>query len=186
MDISDVARVIAKMTGMNKSSREEFVEFCEELEDRGVIEDLSDLDELDLSDLDNFDFDDFDFIEDLDFDMRGGFDPGMGSRGGKRSAEDYRRTKDSDEDQVDIHVPDNDDATGPYQDETWIQVEDGYETFVDIPDNVSDVNITITMEDGHVVVSEPVGEELEVSHLPDKVTEIEAEKTRNRLLIMVR
>lgn len=186
MDISDVARVIAKMTGMNKSSREEFVEFCEELEDRGVIEDLSDLDELDLSDLDNFDFDDFEFIDDFDFDMRGGFDPGMGPRGGKRSADDYRRTKDSDEDQVDVHIPDNKGASGPYQDETWIQVEDEYQTFVDIPDDVSNANITITMEDGHVVVSEPIGEKLEVSRLPDEVTDIEAEKTRNRLLITVR
>lgn len=185
MDISDVARIIAQMTGMSKSSREEFVEFCEELEEQGVIDDLSDLDELDLNDLENFDLDDFSFIEDLDFDFKGGFDPGLGERRGKRSVEDYRE-RNNDDDDVDIHIPENSTTASPYQDETWIEVNNGYETFVDIPDDVTSADINISLENGYVVVSDPVDEELKVSHLPDNISTIDAEKKRKRILITVR
>jgi hypothetical protein len=183
MDISDVARIIAQMTGMSKSSREEFVEFCEELEEKGVIDDLSDLDELDLDDLENLD--DFSFIEDIDFGFRGEFDPGLGERRGKRSVEDYRERND-DDGGVDIHIPENPTTSSPYQDETWIELDNGYETFVDIPDNVTNANISISLEDGYVVVSDPVDEELKVSHLPDNISTISAEKKRKRILITVR
>lgn len=175
MDITDLVKIIAQMSGMNDKEREQLEELVEQFEDLDEIEDISDLQELDFEqfDLEEFDLDGFNFD----------FDGGLGPRPGNLGVDDFRR--DSEEEEVDVEVPNERTSSEPYHGQKWMEVEGKYETFVEIPEDVENTEISITFEDSKVSVSEPVGESLSTDQLPERVTEIDVEQRGRRLFIRV-
>lgn len=185
MDISEIVKIIAKMTGMNKREQEQLEELIEQFDDIDEINSISDLEDLDFSqiDFDNFDID----FETFDFDN---FDPGLGPRPGKRSVDDYRHERDDEgQDQIDIEIPEDhdEDESTPYQGNTWVEVEDSkYEAFVEIPDDMDGGELDISLRDSSVRVSDPIDETIDTEKLPTRVTSIDASVTEGgRLMIRV-
>jgi Asp-tRNA(Asn)/Glu-tRNA(Gln) amidotransferase C subunit len=176
MDISDLVKIIAKMSGMNQKEREQLEKFIEQFDEIDEIDSLSDLEDIDFSNLEDFDLDQFDI-------------DGLGNRPGKRSAEDFRQDppKKPDErvqDQVDVKISDDEDE--PYHGHTWVEVEERFESFVDIPEEAKNSNIDITLRESSVYVSTPIDKELETAQLPSTVEKLDAEVTDGgRLLVQV-
>lgn len=187
MDITEIVKLIAKMTGMNEKEQEQLESFIEQFDDIDEINSFSDLEDIDFSELDIEGFD----LDSLDMD---GFDydPGLGKRPGKRSVDDYRhnpdQASDDEEEQIDVNIPDNhDEDSGPYQGNTWMEVEDSrFEAFVEIPEELDNSEVDISLRNNSVHVSEPIGETLNTEHLPVSVTNLDAEVTEGgRLMIKV-
>lgn len=167
MDITELVKMIAKMSGMSQKEQDQLEEFIEQLDD------LDELDNFDLSDLDGFDFD---------------IDGGMGRRPGKRSVDDYRqdppekpdeRVKDS----VDVDLSDED-SDAPYHGQTWVEVEDKYEAFVEIPEEAQNSDVDISLREDSVYVSDPIDEQLDTTQLPVTVSSLDAEVTEGGRLVV--
>jgi hypothetical protein len=178
MDISDLVKIIAQMSGMNDKEREKLEDFIEQFDDIDELDSLADLEDFDFSDLEGFDFDAFD----LD---------GMGRRPGKRSAEDFRqdppeKPDERVQDEVDITISEDSEDDEPYHGHTWVEVEEQFESFVDIPEDARNSNIDITLRESSVYVSNPIDEELNTEQLPTDVENVDAEVTDGgRLLVQV-
>lgn len=165
MDITELVKMIAKMSGMSQKEQEQLEEFIEQLDD------LDELDGFDLSDLDGFDF-----------------DRGMGGRPGRRSVDDYRqeppekpdeRVKDS----VDVDLSDED-SDEPYHGQTWVEVENKYEAFVEIPEEAQNNDVDISLREDSVYVSDPIDEQLDTTQLPVTVSSLDAEVTEGGRLVV--
>lgn len=176
MDITELVKMIAKMSGMSQKEQEQLEEFIEQLDDIDELDGLGDLEDFDLSDLDSFDFD---------------IDSGMGRRPGKRSVDDYRqdppeKPDERVQDEIEVDLSD-DESDGPYHGHTWVEVEDRYEAFVDIPEEAENADVDISLREDSVYVSDPIDEKLNTDQLPVDVTSLEANLTDGgRLVIQVR
>lgn len=184
MDLTEIVKMVAKMSGMNKREREQLEKIVEQLEEMDEINNISDLNDLNI-DLQDFNLDDLDFDE-FDFDI----DPGMGERPGKRSVDDFRKKKDESNESIDVTVSEDDLSDEPFHGSDWVNSmnkEDAFETFVDIPDEVreSNADVNVRMDDESVYVSEPIGEEISLDELPRDVYSFSVEQRGSRLLILV-
>lgn len=160
MDITELVKMLAKMTGMSQKEQEQLEELIDELDD------LGELDDFDLSDLDGFD---------------PGMDSGMGRRPGRRSADDYKqlppeKPDERVQDNVNIDLSDED-PDEPYHGHTWVEVEEQYETFVEIPEEARNSDVNISLREDSVYVSDPIGKQLSTTQLPVDVTDLSAEVT---------
>lgn len=175
MDIKQLVKLVAQMSGMNRGNREKLLELIDEIDELEEIEDLNDLENVDFGDLE---------IEDFDIDTFS-VDNFERSRPGKRSVDDYRHNAEKQEKDIDLNVSNSEVEKDAYHGETWIQVDDKYETVVKIPDE-EDVEIDIELRDTSVYVSNPVDTELSTDQLPRPVSNVEAEVTEgNRLMLRV-
>lgn len=93
---------------------------------------------------------------------------------------------DPEPEEVDIDIDEDDIDEEPYQGDTWIEFEMGYETFVEVPEYVEDAEIDVTLEDDQVVVSEPIEESVDIDQLPDDVNSVEVDLKDENLVIRVR
>ena len=167
MDISELVKMIAKMSGMSRKEQEQLEEFIEQ------IDDLDEFDNLDLSDLNGLDFD-------IESEMR--------RRPGKRSVDDFRQDppEKPDEkvnDSVNIDLS-NDESDSPYHGQTWVEIEDKYEAFVEIPEEAKDSDIDISLRDGIVYISDPIDESMDTTQLPVTVSSLDAEVTSGGRLVV--
>lgn len=89
----------------------------------------------------------------------------------------------SEEEDVDLDVNKADIKEEPYQGDIWIEFDTGYETFVEIPDDIRNAEISVTLEENSVFVSEPVGESIDISQIPDNVNNLEVELKGGNLLV---
>lgn len=177
MDIKDIVKMITKMTKLSSDQEEEIMKLLDQLdEDIDSVEDIDDLT------LDNFDFDEIDLDKfDLDKLDSHPFDP---TSGGPRGDDfKYEGGKMPDERQeVDINIED-DAEDEPYQGKHWVQVDGVYETFVDIPDDTTEITINENQEE--IYVEDPIDRNIPTQQLPDDDLSVElAELTDGgRLLI---
>lgn len=183
MKISDIVRLIVRMSGADKSEKEMFEELADKIDKIEEDESIENLDDISLDDIDDLDID----LDNFNIGFFKELDP-SDNRPGKRSVDDFRTDTPSKpdqrvEDNIDVEL---DEDETPYHGETWVGVEDGYETFVDVPDDmVGELNIEL--RDQAVRISEPIGEKLQTEQLPDDISDVSAEITkRGRLLITVR
>lgn len=195
MDITEIAKLIGKMTGLDKKEQEQLENFIDQFDDIDEINSFSDLEDIDFSDLDidGLDLDEFDIEPGAGFDMGdigSGLDGWGGDRrSGRRSVDDYRHNpskEDESKEQIDVEIPDDhDEEDDPYQGNTWMEVEDEkFEAFVQIPDEIDGDEIGISLRSDSVEISEPIGETLETKQLPADVENLDAEVTEGgRLLV---
>lgn len=98
---------------------------------------------------------------------------------------DSRFKYNSEPDEVDVDVDDGAVDVSPYQDENWVEFDTGYETFVEIPDDAEDTEISITLEEDCVTISEPVDESIDISKVPDDIDSVEVEMKGENLLVRI-
>lgn len=162
MDISDLVETLAKIGGLSKREQKKLERILTQLDN------MNEFDGLDIND-----------INDL-FDV----DSNLGSRPGKRSVEDFRQETPNAPDTT-IDVGSVDDSSEYFGDE-WIQFGDEYRLFFDIGELKDSETIKISLEEGLVTVSDPVGETLDTRTLPRDVKNVDAEQTKgNHLIIKV-
>jgi hypothetical protein len=90
---------------------------------------------------------------------------------------------DSEPEEVNVDIDEDNLEQEPYQGDTWVEFETGYETFVDVPEDVRVAEIDVKLEDDAVLVSEPIGRSIDINQIPDDVDSLEAELKGGKLLL---
>lgn len=90
---------------------------------------------------------------------------------------------DSEPEEVNVDIDEDNLEQEPYQGDTWVEFETGYETFVDVPEDVRVAEIDVKLEDDAVLVSEPIGRSIDINQIPDDVNSLEAELKGGKLLL---
>lgn len=181
MDIKQIVKMITQMSNLSTKQQNELLKIIDQID-----EDVDSLEDVDNLTLDNIDFDEIDFDQ-FDLDKLGSRgSPGFGNDFDDRTPDDFKydggekpREKVNDEVNIDINNQNN---TTPYQGDIWIEVDGKFETFIDIPDDVDEINIEI--KSGYIKISEPVNKEVPTDQLPIEVTSLEAEVTESGRLLL--
>lgn len=181
MDIKQIVKMIAQMSNLSTKQQRELLKIIDQFD-----EDVDSLEDIDNLNLDNIDFDEIDFDQ-FDLDKLGSRGPpGFGNDFDDRTPDDFKydggeKPREKVNDEVNIDINDQNDNK-MYQDNVWIEVDGKFETFVDLPDNVNELNIDI--KSGYIKISEPVDKEVPTEQLPIEVTSLEAEVTESGRLLL--
>ena len=181
MDIKQIVKMIAQMSNLSTKQQNELLKIIDQID-----EDVDSLEDIDNLTLDNFDLDEIDFDQ-FDLDKLGSRGPpGFGNDFDDRTPEDFKydggeKPKEKVDDEINIDIS-NDENLTPYQDDTWIEVDGKFETFIDIPDDTDEINIEI--KSSHIKILDPVDKKVPTDKLPIEVTSLEAEVTESGRLLL--
>lgn len=189
---SDLIEQMMEMTEMTEEEKARFMDAYNNIDELRKLDDLSDIDDL------NFDFDVIDIeemddiqqlldeLDDLPIDDFGGFDLNDLDTEDVADyfnrASDYRYEPEPEEVNVDI---DEEVTDQPYHGSIWMEVEDGYEAFIDLPEGTTEADVNISVQTEEITIEDPIDESLPIDKIPTEVTSVEAELKDGRLFLRV-
>lgn len=190
---SDLVEKMMEMTEMTEEEKARFMDAFNNIEELRKIDDISDIDDIDL-DFDEIEIEEMDDvqnlldeIDELPIDDFGGISLNDLDTGDITdyfdSTNDYLYEPEAEE--VDVDITGEEVSEQPYHGSTWMEVGDGYEALVDIPEGTTESDIDINVQSSAIVIENPIAESLSIDELPVDVTSVEARITGGVLLLRV-
>lgn len=189
---SNLVEQLMEMTEMTEEEKARFMDAFNNIDELRKLDDMSDIDDL------NFDFDVIDIeemddiqklldeIDDLPIDDFGGFD--LNDLDTEDVANYFNRANDylyePEPEEVDVEI-DEEVTDQPYHGSTWMEVEDGYEAFIDVPEETTESDVNISVQTEEITIEDPINKSVPIDKVPTDVTSVEAELNDGRLLLRV-
>ena len=189
---SELIEQMMEMTEMTEEEKARFMDAYNNIDELRKLDDWSDIDDL------NFDFDVIDIeemddiqklldeIDELPIDDFGGFN--LNDLDTEDVADFFNRASDyrydPEPEEVDVEV-DEEVTDQPYHGSIWMEVEDGYEAFIDVPEGITEGDVNISVQTEEITIEDPINESLPTDEIPTEVTSAEAELKDGRLLLRV-
>lgn len=204
--------LIAKLTGMSDEDKKKLESLFQQIEEEYDIGSINDIDKIneitrdDISienvedllkidwenlDLDSINLDDFETDSSTDYTPNFGFfninqDPNdIGDpRVDDFDIENYKINPEKTEERVsiDINLGNIEDNKYEYHGDTWVEFNGKYKTFIKIPDDIEECNISIKLKNGEIKISEPINETIKTDNIPD-VYNVDAEVKNKSIVI---
>lgn len=189
---SELIEQMMEMTEMTEEEKARFMDAYNNIDELRKLDDWSDIDDL------NFDFDVIDIeemddiqklldeIDELPIDDFGGFN--LNDLDTEDVADFFNRASDyrydPEPEEVDVEV-DEEVTDQPYHGSIWMEVEDGYEAFIDVPEGITEGDVNISVQTEEITIEDPINESLPTDKIPTEVTSVEVELKDGRLLLRV-
>lgn len=189
---SELIEQMMEMTEMTEEEKARFMDAYNNIDELRKLDDWSDIDDL------NFDFDVIDIeemddiqklldeIDELPIDDFGGFN--LNDLDTEDVADFFNRASDyrydPEPEEVDVEV-DEEVTDQPYHGSIWMEVEDGYEAFIDVPEGITKGDVNISVQTEEITIEDPINESLPTDKIPTEVTSVEVELKDGRLLLRV-
>lgn len=189
---SELIEQMMEMTEMTEEEKARFMDAYNNIDEFRKLDDWSDIDDL------NFDFDVIDIeemddiqqlldeLDELPIDDFGGFN--LNDLDTEDVADFFNRASDyrydPEPEEVDVEV-DEEVTDQPYHGSIWMEVEDGYEAFIDVPEGITEGDVNISVQTEEITIEDPINESLPTDKIPTEVTSVEAELNDGRLLLRV-
>lgn len=189
---SELIEQMMEMTEMTEEEKARFMDAYNNIDELRKLDDWSDIDDL------NFDFDVIDIeemddiqklldeIDELPIDDFGGFN--LNDLDTEDVADFFNRASDyrydPEPEEVDVEV-DEKVTDQPYHGSIWMEVEDGYEAFIDVPEGITEGDVNISVQTEEITIEDPINESLPTDKIPTEVTSVEVELKDGRLLLRV-
>lgn len=189
---SELIEQMMEMTEMTEEEKARFMDAYNNIDELRKLDDWSDIDDL------NFDFDVIDIeemddiqklldeIDELPIDDFGGFN--LNDLDTEDVADFFNRASDyrydPEPEEVDVEI-DEEVTDQPYHGSIWMEVEDGYEAFIDVPEGITEEDVNISVQTEEITIEDPINESLPTDKIPTEVTSVEAELNDGRLLLRV-
>lgn len=200
-DIFNIAEQLLEMTEMTEKEKARFIEAVDHLMKLRQIDDFRDLDQIDFEfeEIDPEQYEDFNdlvnelvstvdnvFGDNIDIDTED-FTAGNVPEEFANFFDDRNdfRYNPPEEEEVNIEIDEDDIENKSYHGETWMEIKDGFETFIDIPEDKRGDELNITLEDGEVSITGSVDQKIETTQLPREVDSVGAEVKESTLIIRV-